>query len=647
MQPKFFRAVFVSFGLCAAIHAGNAEIIRSFNSDVRLQKDSTLDVTETILMDFQGASRHGINRDIPVKYERQNNTYSIHLKILGVTDENNNPLTYKATNSGPDLNIRIGDPDTLITGVHTYKLHYTVLRAVNFFGGEPEVYWNATGNESIFPIQQAVTRFFPPPGVSVNQLISKSYVGPPGATTPASTLNESNDVAFYATNLNAGEGLTFAVRLPRGSVVPPSIAQTFWWYFMDWWPAFIAPLLALLILISLYLRGGRDIDGNQAVAVEWTPPSDLSPAEVGTLMDEHCDVSDIISTLLDLAARGYLQIHENEKKGFLFLSSKDYTFVRNAPDPAGDILAKHEKEFLEGLFDSSYGSSGLETSMMEVIAAHQKARPQRALPSKQAAGANTFGLSDPAALLTAGTVSTKHQTQPHISAPPLPIKPTTTNQAVQLSDLKDKFYTHVSTIRDFVYDELTSKNLFVHNPEETRGKYKGAAMILAVAGFVMFTFSLPWAIGLLISAVLCYLSMNAMPAKTATGSRKLRECEGFARFVKLVEKPRLEMMHKENPEIFGRLLPYAVVLGVADQWAEGFDGLLTEPPSWYFPYGYGAGYMFSSRMFMNDMGSSMNSMASTFTSVPTSSSSGAGGGFSGISGGFSGGGFGGGGVGSW
>ena len=551
-------------------------------------------------------------------------------------------MKYKTSRKGRNLDIRIGDADTLVTGVKTYKLHYTVLRAVNFFDGKPEVYWNATGDDWVFDIEQATARFYPPTNVSLDQLKTQSFFGPPGATQPASSEVEDNDIAFYTKNLNAGEGLTFVIGLPEGSVVPPSLAQTFLWYFMDWWPAFILPFLVLLTLIALYLRGGRDIDGNQAVAVEWAPPSDLSPAEVGTLMDERCDVSDIISTLLDLAARGYLQIHENEKKGFLFLSSKDYTFVRNAPDPAGDVLAKHEKEFLDGLFESSIGSS-LEASIMEVIAAHQKNRPQPAPPPKQAAGANAFGLSDPAALLTARTVSTQKQTSTTPTPPPAPVAPAPTGQAVQLSDLKNKFYTHVGPIRDYIYEELTNKNLFVNNPEATRGTYKGAALILGFAGFVLFSFSLPWAIGLLISAALTYLSMNAMPAKTAKGSRKLRECEGFARFVRLTEKPRLEMMHKENPEIFGRLLPYAVVLGVADQWAEGFEGLLTEPPSWYFPYGYGTGYMFSSRMFMNDIGNSMNTMSSTFTSAPSSAGSGG----SGFSGGGVGGGFGGGGGGSW
>ncbi|MEO6906583.1 MAG: DUF2207 domain-containing protein [Abditibacteriaceae bacterium] len=651
MKQTFRRIMLVCSLLCVGIQAARAEVIRSFSSDVRLQKDSTLDVTETIVMDFEGASRHGIYRDMPVKYQRHDNTYSIYVKVLSITDENNNPLQYKTSEQGQDLNIRIGNGDTLITGVHTYKLHYTVLRAVNFYNGEPEVYWNATGDQWPFAMQQAVTRFYPPSGVSISQLTSKSYLGSPGSKAPASLQNEANDVAFYTNNLNPGDELTFAVRLPQGSVVPPSIMQTFWWYFVDWWPAFIAPLLALLILLSLYLRGGRDIDGNQAVAVEWAPPSDLSPAEVGTLIDEHCDMSDIISTLLDLAARGYLQIHENESKGLLFLSSKDYTFVRNAPDPVGDKLAKHEKEFLDGIFEDSIGSS-LEASLIAEIAARQQARPQSAPPLKQALGANAFGLADPAALLTAGVVSTKSQTvppvaQPQATPPPAPVKPMPTNQAVQLSDLKEKFYTHIAPIKKSVFDELMSKNLFVHNPEDTRGQFKGAALICGFAGFVLFTFSLPWAIGLLISAALIYLSMNAMPARTATGSRKLRECEGFARFVKLVEKPRLEMMHNENPEIFGRLLPYAVVLGVADQWAEGFKDLMTEPPSWYYPYNYGAGYLFSPMLFMHDMGNGMNTMSNTFQSVPTSSSAGAGGGFSGISGGFSGGGFGGGGGGSW
>jgi uncharacterized membrane protein len=640
MFRNISRLIFVCCVLIVGIRAAGAEVIRSFDSEVHLQKDSSLDVTETIVYDFENASRHGIYRMIPVKYDRYNNTYSLYLKILSVTDEKGTPLHYQTNHEGRDLNIKIGDANALITGVHTYKLHYTVLRAVNFFKGAPEVYWEATGDEWPVAMQQVTARFYPPPGVNTSQLRVASFYGPPGANQPASAQAETGNVLFQINGLQPAEGMTFVVGLPAGSVTMPSIAQTFWWFFADWWPAFMVPLIALVLLVSLYLRGGRDIDGNQAVAVEWTPPSDLSPAEVGTLMDEHCDMSDIISTLLDLAARGYLQIHENETKGFLFLSSKDYTFVRNAPDPAGDTLAKHEKEFLDGIFENSLGR-GMSDSLMEEFATRLQNRPQTTL--LQAAGANAFGLSDPASLLTAGTVSTKKPAQsptPRAASE----KPSPTAQVVQLSDLKNKFYTHIPSIKDNIYEELTSKQLFTHNPDDTRGRYRGAAVIAGIAGFVLFSVSPAWAIGLIIAGILSFLASNAMPAKTAKGSRKLRECEGFARFVRLVEKPRLQMMHNENPEIFGRLLPYAVVLGVADQWAEGFKDLLTEPPDWYYPYNYGPGYVFSPMLFMHDMGSGMNTMSNTFSSAPSST---AGGGGSGFSGGGVGGGFGGGGGGSW
>ena len=116
----------------------------------------------------------------------------------------------------------------------------------------------------------------------------------------------------------------------------------------------------------------------------------------------------------------------------------------------------------------------------------------------------------------------------------------------------------------------------------------------------------------------------------------------------MVEKERIARMAQEDPTIFGRLLPYAMVLGVADQWAHAFEGLMTQPPDWYTS---SDGVNFSTIWFVHDLGSGMHSMGQTFVSRPESQSSswssGGGGGFSGFSGGFSGGGFGGGGTGSW
>ncbi|HEX8236521.1 MAG TPA: DUF2207 domain-containing protein [Abditibacteriaceae bacterium] len=568
----------------ASTQPARAEVIRSFDAEVRLNKDTSMDVSETIVMDFQGSQRHGIYRKIPVTYKRYGGKYSIYLKLLAVTDEKGTTQPYTTSRNWGDFEIKIGDPDKTISGAHTYRIRYLVRRTVNFFNKAPEVYWNVTGNDWPFAMQRVSAHFYAPPGVTVNRIKTASFVGPPGSTTPGGVQREANSVLFFTKNLPAGDGLTFVAGLPAGSVVPPTALQNALWFLADWWPLILFPLLTLSFILARYLSTGRDVDRGLAISVEWNPPKNLTPAEVGTLVDERCDMADIVSTLVDLAARGYLTIEELETTKFLFFSSKDYRFVRRQVDHdiAAEPLLLHEKKFLEGLFGSaSYNASG--------------------------------------------------------------------TTSVTLSSLKNKFYAHLPEIRSAIYESLTKKNLFVSNPDTTRKAYTTVGIIMIVLGFTGGIFGMglgmiPYGIGVALSGLIVLASARAMPAKTATGSRALRECRGFQRFVQMAEKDRIRVLAQNDPTIFGRLLPYAMVLGVADQWADAFRDLLTQPPDWYVGPGYGYGHPFSSHAFVNDLGSGMNSMGSTFSSAP-SSSGGSGG--SGFSGGGSGGGFGGGGGGSW
>jgi uncharacterized membrane protein len=581
VKPLFGRILVLLsllLGECAFSTAVQAEVIRSFHSEIRAGSDTTLDVLETIHMDFENSPRHGIFRIIPVVNERYNGTYTIYLNLLSVTDDKGNAYQYKKSRQGRDISIKIGDPDQTFTGLHIYKIHYTVRRAVNFFGGAPEFYWNATGDQWPYPMQSASARFYPPQGVPIVGVKAQAFFGPPGSTTPASVKREAASVLFHANNVAPGSGLTIVAGLPAGSVTPPSALQNFLWIFADWWPAFTFPLVVASIMALLWNKTGRDIDGNLPAQVEWSPPKDMSPAEVGTLVDESCDMADIVSTLIDLAARGYLRIEEVESEKFLFFQSKDYAFHRTHKQKPDDVLAPHEVTFLNGIFGS------------------------------QAAEGSTE----------------------------------------MLSSLKEKFYIHLPTIRDSIYGSLTKNGLFNANPETTRNTYRVVGAVVFFAGIAAALFlsdflTIAYGIGLSLAGAIIFLCAKAMPAKTAKGSAKLRECLGFQRFVKLAEKDRIEKLITDDPTIFGRLLPYAMVLGVADQWANKFAGLMTEPPDWYSGTGYNT---FSTHYFVNSLGSSMNSMGKTFESRPAPQSTGGSGG-SGFSGGGSGGGFGGGGGGSW
>ena len=60
--------------------------------------------------------------------------------------------------------------------------------------------------------------------------------------------------------------------------------------------------------------------------VEYRPPDDLRPAQVGVLIDETADPLDVTASIVDLAVRGYLTIEEIPDKGLF--SKADWKLTR-------------------------------------------------------------------------------------------------------------------------------------------------------------------------------------------------------------------------------------------------------------------------------------------------------------------------------
>ena len=98
-------------------------------------------------------------------------------------------------------------------------------------------------------------------------------------------------------------------------------------------------------------------------------------------------------------------------------------------------------------------------------------------------------------------------------------------------------------------------------------------------------------------------------------------------------------MLQENPETYYRILPYAQVLGVTNEWTDKFKGLEMNPPSYV---AYNTADFIWDCMVWNALFRSLNTNFST-TMVSRPSSSGGGSISGGFGGGFGGGGFGGGG----
>ena len=220
----------------------------------------------------------------------------------------------------------------------------------------------------------------------------------------------------------------------------------------------------------------------------------------------------------------------------------------------------------------------------------------------------------------------------------------------RLSSLKNRFYTAVPAIRTDIMSALKQKGIYTLDPESANAYSFGAAFCILIPfaifqyfGWADFLSSIPMLIGcVLISAVIWWLFARVMTAKTLKGARTHIAVLGFQEFMNRVDAERLKVM---PPDTFEKFLPYAMALGVEHHWAQAFDGIVKDPPSWYVGPGYGYGMMFNPLLFSASMHGMATDMHQVFVSAPRASSGGSGfggGGFGG-GGGFSGGGFGGGG----
>jgi uncharacterized membrane protein len=128
-----------------------------------------------------------------------------------------------------------------------------------------------------------------------------------------------------------------------------------------------------------------------------------------------------------------------------------------------------------------------------------------------------------------------------------------------------------------------------------------------------------------------------MPRRTALGWEMYRRCLGFRLFMVTAEADRQKFAEEAN--IFQEYLPYAIIYGCVERWAEVFEQLGIEPRQ-------GGWYVGSGRFAPSVFAGSINSFSISIGSMMASTPGGSGGsGFGG--GGSSGGGVGGGGGGSW
>ncbi|HEU5483129.1 MAG TPA: DUF2207 domain-containing protein [Sphingomicrobium sp.] len=629
---RLFRAGLAALALFVSVSAAAEERITSYVSDVAIQPDASLEVTETIDIVSEGNQiRHGIYRDFPTRYTGPNGSrVRVGFEFQGAErDGNTEPATVEPLSNG--VRMKIGDADVdLPPGEHRYVIRYRTTRQIGRFPEYDELYWNVTGNGWVFPIEVAEARIRLPSPVKFGQ--RAAYTGPQGSTDSNARVvsDQPGEIVFRTTwPLGPYEGLTVAAAWPKGVVGEPDEKTKLGWWLSDYGPPIIGGLGLLAILSFYYVawqRAGRDPRAGTIVPL-FSPPDDLSPAAMRYVTEMGADNRSFAAALVDMGVRGHIRIVEEDGGWFSGDTRRIERLAGTDPLPTeeqmalGQLLSTGESIEMKQKNHAKFSSA--KSSLEEYLKNRFEGKLFKRNYSWASAGLGVFVA---AVWLAAATVALATGAASTLEAG---LAIAATLIAVMFLVLQDRF----KTAGKCLFGALT---------------FLAGFAALALGGQLFFkALSTGWWFPLLLPLLSLPIVISAfwwMSAPTEEGRKVLDRIAGFKRYLSVTERERLDRMTppEDTPELFERYLPYAIALEVENRWAARFAGVLAAAAvsgqqgfAWYSgsqtPWNDVDG-------FTRSVGSSLASTVSSASAAPGSSSGSGGGGSSGGGGGGGGGG---------
>jgi len=557
----------------AVCFAASDYLIKNFTSEITLNQDTSLTVREKIKVDFSQRS-HGIYRVIPIIYSAGGKTIRAKFRALSVTDEKSQPVPFQTKRYNQSIKLKIGDSGKTIIGNQLYVITYQIKRVVLSYKTHDEIYWNVTGSEWGTEIESASAQV----KSDFARITKTNCFG-------CQTEFTDNQAKFVATqSVGRGRDFTIVVGLDKNNQLkfPGILARIMQTVTGNW--GYLIAFLPVVIMFLAWYKKGRDkrylsdniyyqpknqkkrrvsVFARPHLPLVYHPIDNLTPAQVGTIIDEKVDMQDVVAEIVELARLGYLRIKKIKKKK-IFFNETDYQFEKTRKNKAK--LKEYQKLILNGIFAQK--------------------------------------------------------------------------DIVGLSELKNKFYKHLTGIKKKLYRNLVDQKMFPASPDTVRAIWWGVASALAIFSFFLaqvfvgLTANSGPLVICIPASIFALIIPKFMPRKTAWGYSLHRQAKGLQWYL---GKGKWREEIAEKHLFLEEMLPLAIALGVVGKLAKDMAGLGIEPPSYLSGIAINA--------LAADLTSFQAMAASNLNASPSGRSSWSGG--SGFSGGGSGGGFGGGGGGRW
>ena len=643
-MSKFFNIstkilVFVFFGIVVAtilfsylvppikteVQDNSSEyVIESYNISAFVNKDGTLDIEESITAKFL-VYKHGIFRALPeistVVLKNDDGSDKINKNFRLRYGNLSSSQPYDTFSEGDFFYLQFGEENVWLSPntSKTYDFSYTI-KLDDRFSVYDVFYFNLLGNLTDTKIDNFSATVSFEEEILFDPTI---FVGQVGSTDEITSYSWDNQVlTFSQTNIGVGEGVTVLLNLPETYLtVSPNNTLDF-------------VLLGLILLVALICLGIYFKKSNKSLitkVVQFSATKDYTPADVGYIIDKTVNTEDVASLIIYWAEKGYLKIIEDGKKTYLQKTGKELNGKLYEKSLFNAIFAGKTTEDKVDIKKIGLSISETVGTTKKSIALENEHLFNRSAITLRGTMAVLVGICVWLALILVNAQNVKDM----LSLLCLIVGGGVIVFLFLLGSYADKKYTQKK-----VHKKLNAFAYLV---------FLASVLLMCIVSFDSVCDPLCtvfWAFGLLVLASILILKMNV---RSDEGCRELGDILGLKEFIEVAEKSRLEALVKDNPQMFYKILPYAYVLGVYDDWCKKFESIDIPAPAFYTGTHIDIiDVMIISHILSHATDSILHSinianLASTAESISNTL-----GGFGGGSGGgFSGGGLGGGGTGSW
>lgn len=545
---KVFYSLLMFFSVPLIINASSVEVV-GFEAIINVTEDRKMNVNEKIelyIIDESDSFERIINNKNFMNRKDGSKIY-IDSRVSNISSKK--LIDSSSTNKQNKIKLKLNEKKDMIETINlSYEYNLGKDTAKDF----DEIYYSILNTDNI--ASNVVFEITLPKNVKVNN-VSFSINNKYNLSKDDVTYQiEDNVITGYLNiMLNENEEFFIHVELPNNYFKNANDNFNYFKYLY-----LLFPLITFGIIFKYWYQYARKNKFQEQITTEI--PYNFDPVEIGYLYKGTVDENDLVTDLIFLANKGYLKIEENEdgyklgkENSFKFIKIKDYDKNNAVQKLLFEGIFK-DKEIAE-LKDIEFGYSSKIIDMKKMIDNKDNRLKLFNLEINEVKKISLISLI--ISLLILNIEPIKQLTNSYLFVP----------------------------IGAFIMGFGLSI-LFVLNTKGLLKKLFGVLLfgIVFVSSIYILLGQTQLLIIYILEILLIFISIRfykKIPTRTIYGNKKLAEINAFKIGLLSMSATELEEKIKENSNYFYDMLPYAIVLGITNEWMMKGKNIFDDKPYWH------------------------------------------------------------------